>query len=89
MANCSRNRCRSVTAAAAATMPPLAGVAAADPPVRRWPHPIPSAVSSQQADPAFQYIRCALSCQNELLSQIRDLLEQLVSQETGCSGKSV
>ena len=47
--------------------------------MRRWPHPVsgPVPISIREADPAFHYIRCALSYQNELLAEIETLLEKL------------
>ena len=52
---------------------------APEPPMRRWPHPVsgPVPISIREADPAFHYIRYALSYQNELLAEIKTLLEKL------------
>ena len=60
-----------------------------EPEVRRWPHPVsgseplPSpgrqAAASGQADPALYYIHGALSYQNQLLADIKVLLEQLAA----------
>ena len=61
-----------------------------EPEVRRWPHPVdgsqsPSpgrqgrASASSQMDPALYYIHCALSYQNQLLADIKVLLEQLAA----------
>ena len=36
----------------------------------------------QDLDPALHYIRCALSYQNQLLADIKTLLQQLVPEET-------
>lgn len=56
-----------------------------EPEVRRWPHPVdgvsptdirPTA-SVGQTDVSLYYIHCALSYQNQLLSEIKSLLEQL------------
>lgn len=52
-----------------------------EPVMRRWPHPVegltPPAVP--QPDPMLHYIRCALTYQNELLSEIKALLEELAA----------
>lgn len=75
MANQSRCRCRTVrcTPAAAPVTP--------EPPVRRWPHPVEGVEPAQDLDPALHYIRCALSYQNQLLADIKTLLQQLVPEE--------
>ena len=54
-----------------------------EPTVRRWPHPVDGTEPSQSEDPALHYIRCALSYQNQLLADIKALLETLTCQETG------
>lgn len=56
-----------------------------EPEVRRWPHPIDgtisadvrSAASGVQTEVSLYYIHCALSYQNQLLAEIKTLLEQL------------
>jgi hypothetical protein len=56
-----------------------------EPEVRRWPHPVDGvssadlrpAASAGQTDISLYYIHCALSYQNQLLSEIKSLLEQL------------
>jgi len=60
---------------------PIASKAAlpSEPVMRRWPHPIQSPPSAPQPDPMLHYIRCALSYQNELLSEIKSLLEELTA----------
>ena len=55
---------------------------AQEPPVRRWPHPVEGVEPIQDPDPALHYIRCALSYQNQLLADIKTLLQQLVPEET-------
>ena len=62
-----------------------AGPAAmSEPPVRRWSHPVEGVDASQYADPTRQlhpslnYIQYALSYQNQMLADIKALLEQLV-----------
>ena len=53
----------------------------AEPEVRRWPHPVGEGVpAAQQPEPTLHYIRCALSYQNQLLADIKALLEQLAEQ---------
>lgn len=49
-----------------------------EPEVRRWPHPLEDP-PSPAPEPAMHYIRCALSYQNQLLADIKALLEQLAS----------
>ncbi|WP_295581168.1 hypothetical protein [uncultured Oscillibacter sp.] len=71
--SCGRNRqVRAVPARPADPAPP-----AAEPPVRRWPHPVDGTDPLQAADPALHYIHCALSYQNQLLADIKALLEQM------------
>lgn len=51
-----------------------------EPEVRRWPNPPEDAPPvSPGPDPALQDILRALSCQNQLLSDIKTLLEQLAA----------
>ena len=49
-----------------------------EPEVRRWPHPLEDP-PSPAPEPAMHYIRCALSYQNQLLADIKVLLEQLAA----------
>lgn len=78
MANNSHCRCRPVVAASAS--PPTGS---SEPAMRRWPHPVePVGVANRQCDPSLRYIRCALSYQNQLLKEIKELLEQLVEAQT-------
>ena len=68
--------------AAEAAVPALAasGVPTTpEPPVRRWPHPVDGVEPVQQTDPALHFIHCALSYQNELLADIKALLEQIAA----------
>lgn len=46
-----------------------------EPEVRRWPHPLED--PAPPPEPAMHYIRCALSYQNQLLADIKALLEQM------------
>ena len=57
------------------------GAVTPEPPVRRWPHPVdvPAAIAP---DPTLHYIRCALSYQNQLLADIKALLQQLAERES-------
>jgi len=48
-----------------------------EPVMRRWPHPVDGTDCIQTEDPALHYIRCALSYQNQLLSDIKALLERI------------
>jgi hypothetical protein len=47
-----------------------------EPEVHRWPHPVELA-SERTTEPTLQYIQCALSYQNQLLAEIKSLLEEL------------
>ena len=76
-----QSRCRRV--ARSTPEPPVTAVPATpEPPVRRWPHPVEGVEPFQDLDPALHYIRCALSYQNQLLADIKTLLQQLVPEET-------
>ena len=63
-----------------------AGSAFTEPEMRRWPHPVDGvspadtrpAASVGQTDVSLYYIHCALSYQNQLLSEIKSTLELLV-----------
>lgn len=46
-----------------------------EPETRRWPHPLEDPAPAPE--PAMHYIRCALSYQNQLLADIKALLERL------------
>lgn len=53
-----------------------------EPEVRRWSHPVtqtepPVQPPTLQTDAALHYIHCALSYQNQLLADIKVLLEQM------------
>ena len=50
-----------------------------EPEMRRWPHPLEAPAPSPAPEPAMHYIRCALSYQNQLLADIKALLEQLAA----------
>lgn len=66
----------------AQTAPAPAGVPTTpEPPVRRWPHPVDGSEPSRQTDPTLHFIRCALSYQNQLLADIKALLERLAEKE--------
>ena len=80
MANCSRGR-------PGRPKPPQlpARPTAPEPPVRRWPHPVTGVEPVQTPDSMLHYIRCALSYQNQLLAEIKALLQQLAED---CGGES-
>ena len=59
------------------TVPTPIPTAISEPEVHRWPHPIPQPYIPAPGESTMHYIRCALSYQNELLSEIKTLLEQL------------
>lgn len=73
MANCSRGRGRVVRAIPAQAPVP----STPEPPVRRWPHPVNGSEPIRDGDQSLHYIRCALSYQNQLLADIKSLLQQL------------
>ncbi|MDO4314583.1 MAG: hypothetical protein Q4C45_02320 [Oscillospiraceae bacterium] len=56
-----------------------------EPEVRRWPHPVDGAPPIRQAlygqptDALLHYIQCSLSYQNQLLADIKALLQQMAS----------
>ena len=76
MANCSRGRpVRAVPNQAQRGSP------AAEPVVHRWPHPVAGSAPAEPVDPTLHYIRCSLSYQNQLLADIKALLQQLVTAE--------
>ena len=69
MANHSCGRRRSPPPAVPAVYP--------EPEVRRWPHPTHAAPEPENLSAALHYLCCSLSYQNQLLSEIRSLLEGL------------
>lgn len=79
MANRS-NRCRTARAVVSA--------AASEPEVRRWPHPIPQPYVQEPTETTLHYICCALSYQNELLSEIKTLLEQIAADQSNGEAQS-
>ena len=58
-----------------------------EPPVRRWPHPVNGVEAAPKADPSLHYIRCALSYQNQMLADIKALLQRLVVAQEDAQGK--
>ena len=48
-----------------------------EPEMRRWPHPVSCGESDAANDFSLHFIRCALSYQNQLLADIKTLLERL------------
>ena len=50
-----------------------------EPEMKRWPHPVPCAPEAEcpNLTAALHFIHCSLSYQNQLLSEIRALLEGL------------
>ena len=68
-----------VTAGSPASAISAAPAACPEPEVRRWPHPTHCTPEPEVPDlpAALHYIHCSLSYQNQLLSEIRTLLECL------------
>lgn len=62
-----------------------------EPEVRRWPHPVNGIAPTQQifsdqsADALLHCVRCALSYQNQLLADIKALLETLIADDGAAS----
>lgn len=79
MANCSRGRGRLVHAAEPIQQQQQPVPTATEPVMRRWPHPVGETESIPETDATPYYIRCALSYQNQLLADIKTLLQQLVT----------
>lgn len=77
MANCSHGRGRGARTPASQPAPVVPTTP--EPPVRRWPHPVECPSVSRDAGPTLHYIRCALSYQNQLLADIKALLQQLAA----------
>ena len=48
-----------------------------EPPVRRWAHPIRQEPPTLLPESMLHYIHCALSYQNQLLADIKALLDQV------------
>lgn len=62
------------------TQPPSGVPTTPEPPVRRWPHPVDGTEPAQQGDSALYFINCALSYQNQLLADIKALLEKMAAE---------
>ena len=57
-----------------------------DPPIHRWPHPIQTnAPHRPNEDAAAHHLHCALAYQNQMLADIKSLLQQLVQQNNTCN----
>jgi len=56
-----------------------------EPTMRRWPHPVDCADAAStptgETDSVLRYLRCAVSYQNQLLAEIKTLLESFVVQQ--------
>lgn len=77
MANCSRGRSQTGRVTTGRPLTP----STPEPPVRRWPHPAESSLPARTGDQDLYYIHCALSYQNQLLADIKALLQQLCSHQ--------
>ena len=90
MAKQMQGRGRFRTAETASPAPAISGVPTTpEPPVRRWPPPVDGTEPLPQTDPALHFIHCALSYQNELLADIKTLLERIAAggEETETDGE--
>ena len=54
-----------------------------EPEMRRWPHPVACGSGDAVDDGTLQFIRCALVSQNQLLTDIKALLERLTADAGG------
>ena len=79
MANRNCGRGRPIRPERKAAPRPGMPAATREPEVRRWPHPVAEPSAPRSQEPALHYIRCALSYQNQLLADIKALLEQLAA----------
>ena len=70
-------------AAAALVMP-----AYSEPEVRRWPHPVCGTAPVSETGSCLHYIHCALVYQNQLLAEIKTLLEHLCTNESSSTASS-
>lgn len=52
-----------------------------EPEMRRWPHPIPPCIQTAPSESMLHYIHCALAYQNQTLSEIKALLEQIATEQ--------
>lgn len=50
-----------------------------EPATRRWPHPVNWTETASLNDPELRYIHCALSYQNQVLADIKTLLQELLT----------
>lgn len=86
MANCPCEQ--NMQAPAAPATRTVGSITYSEPEVRRWPHPVSGmdpdcfANFAGQADAGLHYIQCALSYQNQLLAEIKALLEQLAVEDS-------
>ena len=78
MANCSRGRSQAGHITSTQPLRP----STPEPPVRRWPHPSEPATHRVGSDQDLYYIHCALSYQNQLLADIKSLLQHLCTKQT-------
>ena len=80
-----RRHNRGPTAVSAPTPPAPVSMPSApssgEPVMRRWPHPVEGTEPAAQTGPALHYVHCALSYQNQLLADIKTLLEQLIADD--------
>lgn len=61
----------------------------AEPSVRRWPHPVAVQQSSEPLAAELHELRCLLSRQTQLLTDIRSLLEQRAESGSSASRTSL
>lgn len=56
--------------------PPASPLPRKEPAMRRWPHPVQQTPDREET-PEVRYIRCALAYQNQMLADIKSLLETI------------
>lgn len=82
MAQCNRHRPQGQPPIACSNPTPRTNTDT-DPPMKCWPHPIPTCqtpLSGRGDESTAHYVRCSLAYQNQLLADIKSLLQQLVQQ---------
>jgi len=75
MANHSCGRNRQARTVSVKSVP--AATAFTEPEVHRWPHPVDGVDAVQSSNSELHYIHCALAYQNQLLADIKALLDHL------------
>ena len=68
------------------SLPQPAACSPSEPTMRRWPHPVDCADAAQSSTEETyairRYLHCAMSYQNQILAEIKTLLETLTLQQS-------